>query len=94
MQPSITLVRPASDSNINYTINNTGDFERNCDLAFPDTPNGVTDWIRRHSEASRRPPRPVQTLVHQSVYELDAVPALRRDEDDEAFESKKFSRLE
>jgi hypothetical protein len=51
-------------------------------------PGDVPDWIRRRSEASRGPPRPMQVLAHQeghwnmppayendeAMYELDAGP--------------------
>ncbi|KAF2623321.1 hypothetical protein BU25DRAFT_462211 [Macroventuria anomochaeta] len=52
-------------------------------------PGDVPDWIRRRSEASRGPPRPMQVLLHQEghwntppsyedddedLYELDAGP--------------------
>jgi hypothetical protein len=95
----ITLERPASDSNINYTLHNRFASAENNSLSlpFPESPEEVPDWVRRRSEANRRPPKPVSSLrtEHEENYfpqlltglapfELDAGPAVPLDEDDEA----------
>jgi hypothetical protein len=84
--------RPASDSNISYAVHSElpAAQKTSTNPEYPEMPGDVPDWIRRRSEASRRPPRSMQILTHQEehwpmasaheqnehLYELDSQPSL------------------
>lgn len=76
--------RPASDSNIDYTLRNFAASSANNELAFPEAPHDIPDWIRRRDQMNRPAAVPIQPPTETAIYELDAGPALPLDEDDEA----------
>lgn len=98
----MSLERPASDSNISYTMHNKMAAARSSGLGlpFPERPEDVPDWVRRRGEMSRRAPKPVEQEEHyipralpMGVYhELDAGPAVLLGAEDEslvhAFEAR------
>jgi hypothetical protein len=86
-----TPERPASDSNISYATHSelAAPDNRSASQEYPEIPGDVSDWVRRRSEATREPPRPMQVLLHggerqniqagyesdENLYELDAGPS-------------------
>lgn len=92
----ISLGRPASDSNIKYTLQNQTAYAQNNSLGlpFPETPDDTPDWVRRRGEMSRRPPKPVKRDEHYIpqplpmampvFHELDAGPAVMLEPEYEA----------